>query len=639
MRPWLTRVLLVALMVMISGTLILSVAEDYLVIKKKGGPTQKVPLNFSPEQIESFQVESSGPSQSAPSVRGQSPAAEDEETVPPSKEPDKPAPMGRPESRPTQMSPETPSSQPMILRQKPAPGPRVTEQESVVPSVEQQGPTPKRPERSQQPRAETPVAPVKRPITGPVAAAVPGGKGSFLVNVYKLPDSIRALPDYSALRPIEALATDRVNLDPSRGQNEPAGLPENAEGLGLRFLGFFEVAGEGIFKWSVQAKDGVRLNIDDKTLIENDGIHDAAVKTGYIHLGQGTHCIVLDSFNSKGAPFLRLLVTPPLGQEQIFSIKNGLAGWSEPAKPYDVLWGQVYFVPKGSYPEGPDFSRLSPIGRIIAPELNISGGEGFPGLPGRKDMVGIRYEGFFNVHGAGIFAFRLVADHFAKLTIGALKIAETTRTSRVDTQGKVGWAFLQQGSYPIRVDFFHPEGVPRLGLYVTEPAKTEEIFSPTQPLQGYVAEEGKVNLIPAFVYFLSPNTKKLPNYNKLSPSGMFFTKSIDYPVDRGSREFPGIPKREDWLGIRFYVKFSLEQSESGPYTFRVVCDDSARLILDKKMVVNVESAGKKSEQTGTVGLEAGSHEMFLDYFQATGPNGIQLYITPPGGEEKIFAFQ
>ncbi len=38
-------------------------------------------------------------------------------------------------------------------------------------------------------------------------------------------------------------------------------------------------------------------------------------------------------------------------------------------------------------------------------------------------------------------------------------------------------------------------------------------------------------------------------------------------------------------------------------------------------------------------MEAGSHELFLDYFQATGPNGIQLYITPPGGEEKIFAFQ
>jgi hypothetical protein len=347
MRPWLMRTLLVALMVMISGTLILSFAEDYLVIKKKGGPTQKIPLDFSPEQIESFQVESSGPSPSAPSVKERSPAEEDEQTVPSSKEPEKPTPMRRPESRPAQISPETPPSQPMILRQKPGPGSTTREQESAAPSVEQQGPAPKRPERTQ-PRAETPAAPVKRPGTGPVAALVPGGKGSFFVNVYKLPDSIKALPDYSALRPIEVLRADRVNLDPSRGEGEPAGLPENTEGLGLRFIGVFEVAGEGIFRWSVQAKDGVRLNIDDKTLIENDGIHEAAVKTGYIHMGQGTHCIVLDSFNSKGAPLLRLVVTPPVGQEQIFSIKNGLAGWKEPGKPYDVFWGQVYFVPKGA---------------------------------------------------------------------------------------------------------------------------------------------------------------------------------------------------------------------------------------------------------------------------------------------------
>ncbi len=638
MRPWLMRILLVALLVVVCGTLIPSLAEDYLVIKKKGGPTQKIPLDFPPEQIESFQVESSGPSPGAPSVKERRPIKEDEQRVPSSSEPEKPAPMKRPESRPAQISPGAPSSQPMILRQKTAPGSTSTEEESSAPAVEQQLPVQKKPD-SQQPRGETPAAPVRRPITGPVAAAAPGGKGSFFVNVYKLPDSIKALPDYSALRPVEAVTADRVNLDPNRGHSEPAGLPENAEGLGLRFMGVFEVAGEGIFKWSVQAKDGVRLNIDDKTLIENDGIHDAAVKTGYIHLGEGTHAIVLDSFNSKGAPFLRLLVSPPVGQEQIFSIRNGLAGWKEPAKPYDVLWGQVYFVPKGTYPQGPDFSRLSPIGRIIAPELNISGGEGFPGLPGRKDMVGIRYEGFFNVRGAGIFAFRLVADHFAKLTIGTHDIVEIGRTPKVDPQGKVGWAFLQQGSYPIKLDFFHPEGPPRLDLYVTEPTKAEELFSPAQTLEGYVAEEGKVNLIPAFVYFLSPNTRKLPNYNKLSPSGMFFTRAIDYPTDRGSREFPGIPKREDWFGIRFYVKFSLEQKESGTYAFRVVCDDSARLIVDKKMVVNVESTGKKSEQAGSVGLEAGSHEMFLDYFQATGPNGIQLYITPPGGEEKIFAFQ
>ena len=170
MRPWLMRTLMVVLMVMISGTMIPSVAEDYLVIKKKGGPTQKIPLDFPPEQIESFQVESAGPSPSAPSLKERRPIEEDEQSVPSSREPDKPAPMRRPESRPTQISPGTPSPQPMILRQKPAPGSTDTEEESPTPQVEQQTPVPKRPDRPQ-PRAETPAAPVRRPTTGPVGGS------------------------------------------------------------------------------------------------------------------------------------------------------------------------------------------------------------------------------------------------------------------------------------------------------------------------------------------------------------------------------------------------------------------------------------------------------------------------------------
>jgi len=356
-------------------------------------------------------------------------------------------------------------------------------------------------------------------------------------------------------------------------------------------------------------------------------------------LAEGVHSIILDSFNSKGSPLLKLFVQPPIGQEQIFSISNGLAGWKEPAKPYDVLWGHVYFVPQGNYPEGPDFNKLSPIGRLIAPQLDISGG-GFPGIPGRKDMIGLKYQGFFNVDGAGIFAFRLLSDNFARLTIGKSAIVELPKGSKNEPQGSIGWAFLQQGSYPIVLDYFHPQGESKLELFVTQPTKTEELFSPAQTLTGFSADSGKLNLIPAFVYFIPPNTKKMPNFNKLSPAGMFFSKSIDYPVDRGTREFPGIPKREEWFGIRFYVKFSLSDQESGTYKFRIVCDDSARLIIGKKIVVNAEGGGVKPvSQTGSVELTPGSHEMFLDYLQTTGPDGLQLFITPPGGQEKIFSFE
>jgi len=574
---------LVQRIVAVSGVIMLLavspvIGDDYLIIKKKSGSTQKVPLPVAPDQIESFQVES-GPKTETP-----------------------------------------PPAPPAVPFEEQAPSLGL---ESAPPPVETKpgGPS------------------VQRQSSGPVAAPAPGAKGEFTCNIYKLPENIVALPDYSAFRPVAVVSTDRIYLEPSKGENDPSGLPENTAGLGMRFVGTFLVSGEGIFKWRVYSKDGVRLHIDDKTLIEHDGIHEPSSKTAFIHLSEGIHTIILDSFNSAGPPVLKLFVQPPVGQEQVFSIGSGLAGWKEPAKPYDVLWGQVYFVPKGDYPEGPDLNRLSPIGRLVASDLNIFGEEGIPGLPGRKDMVSVRYQGFFNVTGAGIFAFRLVADYFARLSVGKHVVAEVNKSNRGDPKGVLGWAFLQEGSYPISVDYFHPSGTPRLELFVTQPVKEEELFSPSRTLAGFASDTGKVNLIPAFVYFLKPNTKKLPNLNQLSPAGMFFTKAIDFPVDRGSKEFPGVPKREDWLALRFYVKFSLSDQEAGTYKFRVVCKDSAQLLIGKTQVINAEGIGKVQDQSGTVNLQAGSHEMFLDYLATTGPNGVQLFITPPGGQEKIFAFE
>ncbi|MGB9617724.1 MAG: hypothetical protein ACPL7J_10425, partial [Desulfomonilaceae bacterium] len=45
-----------------------AIAEDYLIIKKKSGGTQRIPLNFPPDQIDSLQVES-GPKGAAPAER------------------------------------------------------------------------------------------------------------------------------------------------------------------------------------------------------------------------------------------------------------------------------------------------------------------------------------------------------------------------------------------------------------------------------------------------------------------------------------------------------------------------------------------------------------------------------------------
>ena len=111
---FLLRNAVAALTIIFVAAVVPGLGEDYLVIKKKGGPTQKIPLQFSPEQIESFQVESA-PSPAAP-PGSKEPQAEPEEPAPTTKTR---GPFGtaQPEPKPMQIRPGGPSPGPSILRE------------------------------------------------------------------------------------------------------------------------------------------------------------------------------------------------------------------------------------------------------------------------------------------------------------------------------------------------------------------------------------------------------------------------------------------------------------------------------------------------------------------------------------------
>src|SRR5208283_4445237 len=187
MRSLLPKIIVIASAVVLC-TAIAGLGEDYLVIKKKGGPTQKVPLNFAPDQIESFQVESTP---GAPSGKA-APATPGVEQTQRPKEVQGETQGTQPEGKPLEIRPGAPSASPSILRRGPGGAPpssggtgqAVTEEDTET-EIEQPPAGPKPSERP--PSREPAPAPPRKPVAGPVSAALPGGKGAFSVNVYKLP--------------------------------------------------------------------------------------------------------------------------------------------------------------------------------------------------------------------------------------------------------------------------------------------------------------------------------------------------------------------------------------------------------------------------------------------------------------------
>lgn len=77
-----------------------------------------------------------------------------------------------------------------------------------------------------------------------------------------------------------------------------------------------------------------------------------------------------------------------------------------------------------------------------------------------------------------------------------------------------------------------------------------------------------------------------------------------------------------WSGL-------LRVETAGPYTFYLESDDGSRLHVDGKLVVNNGGPHGMEEKNGETKLEAGDHEIAIDYFDTGGSGGIKFLWSGP----------
>ena len=115
-------------------------------------------------------------------------------------------------------------------------------------------------------------------------ASVPGLKVAYFEI-----DGINRLPDFTTLTPINQATLDTIKLD----------LPfkRRANDFALRFSGQITINEPGAYAFSTQSDDGSRLLINDKLVVDNDGIHGNQFRRGNITLEAGTHDFEVQFFN------------------------------------------------------------------------------------------------------------------------------------------------------------------------------------------------------------------------------------------------------------------------------------------------------------------------------------------------------
>lgn len=90
------------------------------------------------------------------------------------------------------------------------------------------------------------------------------------------------------------------------GETRSLGLQQFAkkidlkEPFGVIYEGFVNVPNDGIYDFQLNADDGAVLQIDGETVVDNDGLHTAQIKSGVVPLRKGFHRFKLKYFQGSG---------------------------------------------------------------------------------------------------------------------------------------------------------------------------------------------------------------------------------------------------------------------------------------------------------------------------------------------------
>ncbi len=124
------------------------------------------------------------------------------------------------------------------------------------------------------------------------ASAIPSGSVTY--RYYE--GTWDALPDFCALSPVVSGRMPRITLDSARREDN----------FGLQFETVIEVLEDDVYAFTIGSDDGSRLFIDDRLIVDNEGMHGMKAARGVVPLAAGNHRIRVDYFERSGLQGLEI---------------------------------------------------------------------------------------------------------------------------------------------------------------------------------------------------------------------------------------------------------------------------------------------------------------------------------------------
>lgn len=166
-------------------------------------------------------------------------------------------------------------------------------------------------------------------VTFGTTIVVPGGLQGV---VYHISKRSKVIPDLSKIKPRGKIYASALNI-PLRDFTEGfPGVTKRQEWFAIDYTGRFWIEKPGLYRFALTSDDGSRLDIDDQTLVDNDGIHPALTESGSVELTGGIHTIRVQYFQGPRLQVALVLEIAGPGEEmRVFSTDE----FKPPANPED----------------------------------------------------------------------------------------------------------------------------------------------------------------------------------------------------------------------------------------------------------------------------------------------------------------
>lgn len=119
------------------------------------------------------------------------------------------------------------------------------------------------------------------------------------------------LPEFEKLEPIETSVVNMIDVTTKMKEDY----------YGFMFEGYIELKDDEVYTFFTESDDGSQLFIDNKLVVDNDGLHGLETQSGSIALKKGYHKIKITYFENAGGDDLKVSYKTPNSEETIIPQK------------------------------------------------------------------------------------------------------------------------------------------------------------------------------------------------------------------------------------------------------------------------------------------------------------------------------